>query len=168
MYDTTLYKKTPKQQARIILSRFESGDTEMGIRFSIGGLYLRDFITCVSCEALAYIKEFKPEWLKNGVLKRRGGYSGLIIEHTIPVNVTYSHFKKLYAGGKLTEDYIERLIKSGRLMCALVTKKENDTKFNKALKDKCPPEWDFEKGDPLARYNAAAIETVQLAVATRG
>ena len=58
-----------KKMAQVVLSRFESGDTKDGIKFSLGGLYVYPTIgfEYVSKDALESIKRVNPEAIIDGV-----------------------------------------------------------------------------------------------------
>ena len=49
-WDSTMKRegKSDNQMAHIVYSRFENGDTKAGVMYSLGGLYVRHYVTLVS------------------------------------------------------------------------------------------------------------------------
>ena len=128
-WDSTMRRegKNDEQMAHIVCCRFASGDTKDGIKYSLGGLYVHQYMTLVSKKALKCIKEKHPKMVIDG----KGVDSwklydlekmGVTREHVIPVSVRYNHLAELYARHRLTEAYILKLM--SKLQIALITKKE--------------------------------------------
>lgn len=168
-WDKGLFMRTAEDKARIILSRFESSDTRDGVCFSIGGLYLRPYYKLVSERAYKQLREIRPDLITKDGLKKRDSYNPpknsackyrFVIEHVIPIDVTYNVLKKMFESGKLSLSYITRMIKDGRLVCAVITKDEDD-QMNKLYRERMPDGWDFNSGDPMARYSAVGIKMHQ-------
>ena len=161
-WDTTLRKsgKTNESIAHIILSKFECGDTPAGIMFTLGGMYVDEFITKVSKKALKRIKRANSKSIIKGKGVKynsiRPVKMGVTIEHTLPINELYSHFKELFEESRLTEKYIVEFMKN--LFVAVITKDEN-IKLSKAGYNMSMPNGNWKVGcfDPLERYRAAKL-----------
>lgn len=155
-------RKMNSEIARIILSRFESGDTKKGIKFSIGGAYIHPYFKYVSRNALALLRERQADGKNlNDIDKMRGvryksygnaGYDKekqLIIEHMIPIESAYSILSELYERKQLTVEFIENIIPS--LQVALITSRENEVL--KPYYDRMPE----GELDGQARYRAVGM-----------
>lgn len=155
-------RKMNSEIARIILSRFESGDTKKGIKFSIGGAYIHPYFKYVSRNALALLRERQAVGKNlNDIDKIRGvryksygnaGYDKekqLIIEHMIPIESAYAILSELYERKQLSVEFIENLIPS--LQVALITSRENEVL--KPYYDRMPE----GELDGLARYRAVGM-----------
>lgn len=159
----TVENKTDEEMAHIVYTRFTSGDTKEGIKYSLGGLYVRKVVTRVSHDALNEILQKKPKALVNedGVngidyKKLNGVKLEITREHIIPVLELYSHLEARYREGTLTEAYILQLMPT--LEIALISKEE-DQKLRDALLTKSMPKgwWEKPDRDPLDRYRAAGL-----------
>lgn len=161
-------QKTDKEIARIIMSRFQAGDTHLGKEFSIGGAYDYPVLTYVSKKALALIKKrgLKSRILPTGVLngnfpkERKDGRivkkDSLTKEHMIPIKEVLAHFQNLYDHKALSEAYIESFIK--KLQIALICDEENDLLVQAGYNEVMPDGWwNGEKMDPLDRYRKAGL-----------
>ena len=164
-WDSTMRRegKTDEQIAHIVYSRFENGDTKAGVKYSLGGLYIRHYVTFVSKKALKRIKKNHPEMIVKG--KGVDNWKlydlenmGVTREHMIPISVLYRHLEKLYKSDKLTEAYILRLIP--KLQIALITKEE-EAKLRQAHLSRSMPDsddwWKSDERDSLERYRAAGL-----------
>ena len=155
-----------KKMAQVVLSRFESGDTKDGIKFSLGGLYVYPTIgfEYVSKDAIESIKRVNPEAIIDGVgvkysaiarpsaKSRKRGNMNVRLEHIIPVEALYQHLSKLK---KLTVNYIVELMP---LLKIAVIKKEEDKKL-KVFNDKMPEGWwESNSKDPLERYRKSGLK----------
>lgn len=162
-WDTTLAKLPANRQAEIICGKFSIGDTKSSIKFSLGGLADKGVYTLVSEEAYKLLNE--DDGLTGGKVtyeevqrdQERG--NRYRIEHVIPTEVVYKHLLHLNNEGRLTLDYVKSLLDS-RLACAIITEQE-DLELNKKYKSSMPDGWDFDSGDPMARYIAAGIKMHQ-------
>ena len=161
-WDTTLRKsgKTNESIAHIVLSKFQCGDTPAGIMFTLGGLYVDEFITKVSKEALKRIKRANSRSIIKGKGVKynsiRPVKMGVTIEHTLPINELYSHFKELFEEPRLTEKYIVEFMKN--LFVAVITKDENAKLSQAGFAQRMPNEnLKTENFDPLERYRAAGL-----------
>jgi len=150
--------KSDQELAHIVYSRFANGDTKNGIKYSLGGLYVRRIITRVSKTAWAKILEINPDAAERG----KGVYynklevrkMGITREHVIPVAELFEHFSRRK---KLTEKYICDFIP--RLEIALITEKENKKLIAAHLNSAMPAGWwASSKLDPLDRYRAAGLD----------
>lgn len=162
-WDTTLTKTKNKEQiAHIILTKFQCGDTPAGIKFTIGGMYVPEYVRRVSENALEEIKKCKSSCIVENMGVRYASVKpkkmGVTFEHMIPIKSVYDHFEKLFNEGLLTEEYILQVIDKFEL--AIITKKENSkfSKVNPKLTQSMPQGWwDTKKKDPLARYREAGL-----------
>lgn len=159
----TVENKTDEEMAHIVYTRFTSGDTKDGIKYSLGGLYVRKVVTCVSHKALKGILQWNPKVLieENGVKgidykKLEVMKMGVTREHIIPVSELYSHLATCYRDGTLTEAYILEMMKT--LEIALISKEEDQMLRDAHLNKSMPKGW-WEKldRDPLDRYRAAGL-----------
>ena len=163
-WDTTMRgdkeRKSDKQLAHIVYTRFESGDTKDGIKFSLGGLYVREHVGLISKEALKNIYRIDPgveitdKGVAYGVLPV--GKMRVTYEHIIPVEALYQHLAQLYRDDKLSERYIVKLIPM--LMIAVITTEENKMLRNAGYNETMPTEWSWSMRDPLMRYRAAGLD----------
>ena len=163
-WDSTMRRegKSDKQMAHIAYSRFASGDTKDGTKYSLGGLYVRQYVTRVSKKALARIND--PDVIVHGKgvdYWKLGGFvkKGITREHVIPVSVLYDHLAKLYKQSKLTEAYILKLIP--KLQIAVITKEEEKKLKDAHLNSSMPGRdawWNSKTLDPLERYRAAGLD----------
>lgn len=164
-WDSTMKRegKSDNQMAHIVYSRFESGDTKAGVMYSLGGLYVRHYVTLVSKEALKRVEKNHPQVVVKG--KGIDGWKlydledmGVTREHVIPVLVLYRHLAKLHECGSLTEAYILELMP--KLEIALITKEE-EKKLRLAHFSRGMPgrdDWWKTGRDPLDRYRAAGLD----------
>ena len=163
-WDTTMRSeagnRTDADLAQIVYSRFESGDTKLGIKFSLGGLYVREYIRLISKEALKNIRKINStftvpdEGVPYGTLSLRK--MGITYEHVIPVESLYKHLAQLYRDGKLTERYIAKLIPM--LNIAVISTKENKMLREAGYNETMPKDWSWSRRDPLMRYRAAGLD----------
>lgn len=159
-WDGSLWKKSIDQRAKILLSRFQSGDTDAGIRFTLGGLYKEgEFYRNISEAAYLKMKALAPDKIMSDRVVEFNFGSEFRVEHVIPISSV--HKALLKRKGKLTVKYIQELIEK-RLCCAVITKEE-DIRLGKVchLKSKMPLNWDFDTGDVFARYEVAGIKLHQ-------
>lgn len=151
--------KTDEEMARIVYTRFTSGDTKDATKYSIGGLYVHPYVKYVSRKALANIEEQNPNIIsKLGVeyAKMQVKAMGITREHTIPVAETYRYFKKLFDEGRLSEDEILGFMP--KLFMAVITEEENKL-FSKVHLCRTMPVgwWESKELDPLKRYRDAGL-----------
>ena len=162
-WDSTMIKegKTIDQRVRIVLSRCEANDTADGTKYSLGGLYVRKYISYVSKKALKRI----PKKERNAISREKGvDYLrvkpkawGVTREHMIPVSDLYEHLKKK----ELSKEYISSLMP--KMHIALITQSENKKfkrkKLGMDLTRSMPTEWwNTTTLDPLDRYRTAGLE----------
>ena len=160
-WDSTMRVKEKKDDAtlaRIICSHFESGDTKDGIKYSIGGLYVREYVRYVSKEAWKLIAD-KDQSAVDG--SKGVEYSKLKVrdmqvtrEHVIPVAVVYDHLKEKYDAGLLTKEYIMQIMP--KLFLAVITRDENG-KLSKYKSSIPGGKWQPFKYDPLSRYEKSEL-----------
>ena len=168
-WDSTMIKegKTIAQRARIVLSRLKAGDTADGVKYSLGGLYVRGMISYVSTKALKNIPLSERSKLivpKEGVMYDKVKPRAWVVtrEHMIPISALYKHLKWIYENRfnknkERAEKYIIRFMK--KLHIALITTAESK-KLKKAGLEKCMPNgwWESTALDPLARYREAGFK----------
>lgn len=154
-----LERKTNKQMAHIVYTRFMSGDTKDATKYSIGGLYVRSYVKRVSRKALENIKKQNPDAVsKRGVAYKKIRVKAMKItrEHTIPIEETYRYFRGMFDAGCLSEEKILGFMP--KLFLALITEKENRKLSAAHLSRKMPDGWwDSEELDPLKRYRDAGL-----------
>ncbi len=153
--------KTDEQMARIVLSRFKSGDTKDGTKYSMGGLSVRPIIRLVSRTALESIRRVDPTFVLPGQGIRYNRLPvermGITREHVIPVEELYGYFKRLFDQGNLTETTIRTIMP--KLEIAVITEEENQNLKDAGLNKRMPPGWwETQDLDPLARYRAAGLD----------
>ena len=158
-WDGSLWMKPVEQRAKILISRFESGDTDAGIRFTLGGLYKEGlFYRYVSENAYQRIHLISPERiLADRVVEFRFG-KGFKVEHVIPIDFVRKELSK--RRDRLIEKYVKNLIER-RLCCAIITDEEDKALDRCHLKSRMPEGWDFETGNVFARYEVAGISLHQ-------
>lgn len=153
--------KTDKEIARIVMAKFECGDTKDSIKYSLGGLYVRPIVQYVSKNALKDIKRTNPSAVESGkgvvYRKLQVNTMGVTREHMIPVGELFDHFDEMHKKSKLTEKYILKFMQ--KLHIAVITKEENK-KFSMAhLTRYMPTDWWKTKDlNPLDRYRAAGLD----------
>lgn len=152
--------KSDSEMADIILSRFCNGDTKDGTRYSLGGLYVRPYVTYVSKDALNAIEKVDASIVNNekGVCYKKLSVKamGITREHNIPISVLYEHFKEKHKTGKLTWRYILKWMP--KLHIALITEREDKEITKAGYHKKMPKELHDPKScDPLARYKASGL-----------
>lgn len=162
-WDDTTAKKSKK--ARIVYSRFKTGDTKNGIKYSLGGLYVRRIVSYVSNMALGRIKKKSPRALAyddSGALigvyyhKIRPKLSGVRREHMIPISAAYLHLKKLFEEKKLSEDYIVKLCSKLHMSC--ITEEEDAQLNRKSRQCASSGWWKMSSVNRLKRYRDAGLE----------
>lgn len=168
-WDSTMYKekKTDKEMAHIVYSRFKAGDTKDGIKYSLGGLYVRPIVKYVSNAAYEALIDYeKTNKVKSSVIIDGVGLwydkltvkkMGITREHMLPVNALYEYFNKLYKEKILNEAYIVSLIK--KLHIAIITDKENKILSSKNHLSRKMPNgwWDKDEADILDRYRISGL-----------
>jgi len=152
--------KSDAQIARIVISRFESGDTKDGTKYSIGGMYVRPIVSYVSKKALAAIGK-KSDLVKPGLGvmydKLKVAKNGVTREHMIPTRVAYEYLKKLYEGNRLTEKRLRRIMP--KLCIAIIKKEENQVLVDGGYSRNMPEGWSMDRSfHPLDRYRAAGLK----------
>lgn len=156
-------KRTDADLAHIIYSHFESGDTKDGIKYSIGGLYVHEYVRYVSKEAWKLIAD-KDRSVVDG--NKGVEYAKLKVrdmqvtrEHVIPVSVVYDHLREKYDEGLLTEEYILQIMP--KLFLAVITREENKKLSEAGYRSKIPAdEWLPFKYDPLLRYEESKLGNI--------
>lgn len=154
-------KRTDADLAHIIYSHFKSGDTKDGIKYSIGGLYVDEYVRYVSKEAWKNISAKDPEAVADpskGVVYSRLKVRNMEVtrEHVIPVAVVYDHLKEKYDARLLTEEYILQIMP--KLFLAVITHEENKKLSEAGYRSKIPAdEWQPFKYDPLSRYEKSEL-----------
>ena len=157
--DGSIHELPFERQAKIICGKFESGDTKLGMIYSLSGVADRSVHRYVSEAAFKVLSEKGGELLREDGVAYRGSYGklGIRIEHMIPTEVVYCYLEALHRQGKLTEGFVAKLIKE-KLFCALITKEEDALLSKAGLRNKMPEGWSFETGDMLARYRVVGIK----------
>ena len=160
-WDISMKDLPSGQKARIVFTRFACPDTKSGIKFSLGGLYVRPIVKHVSVNALSIIRNKIP----NAVIPGEGvDYDlvedskklGITREHVIPVEDLFNHFYGLNQAHTLTEKTILGFLP--KLEIAIITAEENK-KFKGGLSKKMPEGWwDSTALDPFDRYRAAGLD----------
>ena len=156
-------KKDDATLARIICSHFESGDTKDGIKYSIGGLYVREYVRYVSKEAWKLIADKDRSAVdgSKGVVYSKLKVRDMQVtrEHVIPVAVVYDHLKEKYDEGSLTEEYILQIIP--KLFLAVITREENKKLSEAGYRSDIPGgKWQPFKYDPLLRYEESELDDI--------
>lgn len=154
-------KRTDADLAHIIYSHFESGDTKDGIKYSIGGLYVREYVRYVSKKAWKNIAAKDPEAVANpskGVVYSKLKVRDMQVtrEHVIPVTVVYDHLKEKHDAGLLTKEYILQIMP--KLFLAVITHDENRMLSKAGYRSTIPDgKWQPFKYDPLSRYEESEL-----------
>lgn len=154
-------KRTNADLAHIIYSHFESGDTKDGIKYSIGGLYVHEYVRYVSKEAWKNISAKDPEAVADpskGVVYSRLKVRNMEVtrEHVIPVAVVYDHLKEKYDAGLLTRKYIMQIMP--KLFLAVITREENKKLSGAGYRSGIPGDkWQPFEYDPLSRYEESEL-----------
>lgn len=152
------------KKSHIVYSRFKAGDTKNGIRYSLGGLYVRRVVSYVSNAALRKIKKKAPKALaydKSGTCvgvyyhRIRPEEFGVRREHMIPISAAYLHLQKLFEGKKLSERYIARLCSKLHIACIA---DDQDNRLNRKSRQ-CAPSgwWKMSPANRLKRYRDAGL-----------
>lgn len=152
--------KTDEEMAHIVYTRFVNGDTKSGTKYSLGGLYVHQFVTKVSKSACQRILRVDPQAVVQGkgVEYRRLQVRkmGITREHVIPLSALYGFFLKLYKCAELSEKHILDFMP--KLKIALISNEENKQFARVHLTRNMPNGW-WENGavDPFERYRAAGL-----------
>jgi len=157
--DGSIHELSFRRQAEIIVGKFKLVDTKLSIKYTLAGVADRSYHHHISNGAIERLRKEAPELLTTNGVSHRGSYSemGLRIEHVIPTEVVYQHFKSLFDAGGLTVGYVERTIRE-RLFCALITEEEDDLLSQAGLRKRMPQAWDFDAGDIFARYRIVNLQ----------
>ncbi len=152
-------KRSDADLAHIIYSHFESGDTKDGIKYSLGGLYVHEYVRHVSKKAWKNIAAKDPEAVADpskGVVYSRLKVRDMEVtrEHVIPVAVVYDHLKEKYDAGLLSKEYIMQIMP--KLFLAVITRDENG-KLSKYKSSIPGGKWRPFKYDPLLRYKESRL-----------
>lgn len=157
-WDATLCELPVKERARIVCSRFECGDTKLGIKFSLAGLAFHGRFTMISEDAYRLLSKKIPQAIVGNSIRPMKFGNQFRVEHVIPTEIVYRHLLKKSEEGVLTVEYIERLVLD-KLDCAIITKEEDDRLTKLKLRNNMSKEWsDIDDGDPLDRYKLADIK----------
>lgn len=160
-WDTSMKTREPEEKAHIVFTRFACPDTKLGIKYSLGGLYVQSIVKHVSVNALSIIRNNIPNAVIPGEgvdydLVKDSKRLGITREHVIPVEDLFNHFYDLNQAHTLTEKTILDFLP--KLEIAIITAEENK-KFKGGLSNKMPPGWwDSTDLDPFDRYRAAGLD----------
>ena len=157
-WDATLCELPVVARARIVCSRFESGDTKLGVKFSLAGLAFHGRFTLISEAAYQLLRKVNPEAIEGNQIRPVKFGDKFRVEHIIPTEIVFQHLLKRHKDGALTTQYLEKLILD-KLDCAIITKEEDDRLTKLKLRNNMSKQWSgLEDGDPLDRYKLAGIE----------
>ena len=155
--------------ANIILTRFTSGDTKSGIKFSLDGAYLGNggIIDYISVDAYNILYNYNKNFIignkvKIGKLSSKNNNLKLRVEHIIPSACAFNYLNDLFKAGKLMD--IKPILEILPYLKLAVITHEEDARLNAAkLRQKMPDGWiwDLNNMDIFARYNAVNITLIK-------
>ena len=161
-WDTSMKALASEEKVHIVFARFDCPDTNLGIKFSLGGLYVQSVVKHVSVHALTSIHKNLPNAIRSGegvVYNRVKNLTklGITMEQVIPVEALFQHFLALHEKHVLSEQTILDVLP--KLEIAIITKEEN-RKLNAARLSKKMPEgwWNSAALDPFERYRVAGLD----------
>lgn len=161
-WDTSMKTREPEEKAHIVFTRFACPDTKLGIKYSLGGLYVQSIVKHVSVNALSIIRNNIPNAVIPGEgvdydLVKDSKRLGITREHVIPVEDLFNHFYDLNQAHTLTEKTILDFLP--KLEIAIITAEENEKLRAAGLSKKMPKDWWESKTlDPFERYRAAGLD----------
>ena len=79
----------------------------------------------------------------------------LVFEHIIPAKVFIQELINAYEAGKFDIDYFRSFRK--KIAVCIVTKQEDEKLNRNKLRESMPDGWDWDTGDPFARYKYSEI-----------
>jgi predicted small metal-binding protein len=86
--------------------------------------------------------------------------TGVHLEHVVPCAALITHCKLLIKANKLSDEEIAQLLQKHWKVAHISRREQHilDSKNEKNLKSKMPPDWTFEDGDTFERLKLAGIK----------